>query len=239
MQGDGVGIRDVSALFGKSGDARQSRRCSDGRRASRKYFSIVFHRYEFNQLRRRLQQTIHRFNIGNGAWIWAGTGSADDDGTRRADRMRGDGVGVGDVGAMHDGRAGDARHRRCCNDGRGARWEHDGGVLDGRREHERGISQQCSRNRLVIRDGAWIRAGTGGADGDGPRRTDGMRGDGVGVGDVGAVQCSKGTCGQSRHLCDAGLPGRRIDECFVELGSCVYLFSASDEYDSKSVACRR
>jgi hypothetical protein len=104
-------------------------------------------------------------------------------------------VGVGDIGAVHDGRPGDARHRRCCADGRGAGREHDGGILDGRREHERGISQQCGGDRLGVGDGAWIRAGTGGADGDGTSRADRMRVDRVGVGDVDAMQCSKARCG--------------------------------------------
>ena len=50
--------------------------------------------------------------------------------------MRGDGVGVGDVGAVPGG-AGSSGHAAGGDDGRGARREHDARVLGGRGEHER------------------------------------------------------------------------------------------------------
>ena len=62
--------------------------------------------------------------------------------------MRGDGVGVGDVGAVPGGAWGSG-HSASGDDGRGARRERDGGVLGGRGEHER--------------DAATNRAGTGSA----------------------------------------------------------------------------
>jgi len=186
MRGDRVGVRDVGDLYGESGDARQSCHHSDGRIASRKCYSSVLYRHEFNQLRKRIQQTIHRFNIVDGAWIRAGTGGADGDGTSRADGMRGDGVGVGDVGAVHDG-GWSSGHACCCDDGRRARRVDQHGGFNRRRNDEHISSEQHGRDGVGVGDGAWIRAGTGGADGDGTRRADGMRGNGVGVGDVDAL----------------------------------------------------
>jgi hypothetical protein len=196
MRGDGVGVRDVGAVYdGRTGSERHCHNCGDGRTARRvnEYGGVDG---QWNDERHNTQQHWRDgIDVGDGAWIRAGAGGADRHGPGRADRVRGDGVGVGDIGAVHDGRPGDARHRRCCADGRGAGREHDGGILDGRREHERGISQQCGGVRLGVGDGAWIRAGTGGADGDGTSRADRMRVDRVGVGDVDAMQCSKARCG--------------------------------------------
>ena len=98
--------------------------------------------------------------------------------------MRKDGVGLRDVGAVHDG-TWVPRHHCCCSDCRGAWLEHDGRVLDGRVEFELGIEEQRCKDGVDVGDGAWVRARI--LDGDRSGGSDGMRGDGVGVGDVGTV----------------------------------------------------
>ena len=141
--------------------------------------------------------------------------------------MRGDGVGLRDVGAMHDGRTWVARHRCYCDDCKGAGREHDGGVLDGRGQLELGITEQQCRDWISVSDGAWIRAGAGGIHGDGKDGADGMRGDGVGVGDVSAVQCRQATRGKSKCLSHAWVFWR-IDEYGIQFRSCIFVFRSLD-----------
>ena len=100
--------------------------------------------------------------------------------------MRVDRVGVGDVDEVHGGARG-WRHASGGDDGRGAGGQRESGMVDRGTWPEHRDSDQRSRDGIDIGDGAWIRAGAGSAHGDGTRRADGMRVDGVGVGDVGAV----------------------------------------------------
>jgi hypothetical protein len=99
--------------------------------------------------------------------------------------MRGDGVGVGDVGAVPGG-AWCSIHAAGGDNGLQARREQlvcSVVGLGGRQC----ISAAERGDGVGVGDGAWIRAGARVADCDGTDGADGMRGDGVGVGDVGAV----------------------------------------------------
>eukprot|EP00802_Teleaulax_amphioxeia_P027124 Tamp_28379.p4 GENE.Tamp_28379~~Tamp_28379.p4 ORF type:complete len:105 (-),score=2.99 Tamp_28379:501-815(-) len=78
-------------------------------------------------------------------------------------------------------------HTASYDDGRGAGREQELDVLCGRGEHERDSPNKCRRHRVDIGDGARVELGFGGVHGAGSSWADGMRGDGVGVGDVGAV----------------------------------------------------
>ena len=147
-------------------------------------------------------------SISDGAWIRAGAYNADDDGTSWADGMRGDGVGVRDVGAVYDGRTGSERHCHNCGDGRTARRVNEYGGVDGQWNDERHNTQQHWRDGIGVCDGAWIGAGTDYADVDGPSRADGMRGDGVGVGDVGAVYDGRPEGERHDHRCCDGRGSR-------------------------------
>ena len=125
--------------------------------------------------------------------------------------MRGDGVGVGDVGAVHDRGTGGARERELGGDGGGAGRKHVGGVLDGCGELECSVWEQSRRDGVGVGDGTRGGAGSGWAYRDGAGWTDGMRGDGVGVGDIGAVHDRGGSSGQSRSFCHVRC-GERIDQ---------------------------
>ena len=97
--------------------------------------------------------------------------------------MRMVGVGVGDVGTVHDL----VRRERKCkadDDGRGAGRINDAGMDCRPGSDLYGSWKQRRRDRISISDGAWIRAGNGGTDGDGSSWADGMRGDRLGVGDI-------------------------------------------------------
>ena len=124
--------------------------------------------------------------------------------------MRGDGVGVGDVGAVPCSK--DAGGQPCgCIDSRRASRDDEHGAICGRRGDEHSRTEQHSKHGIGVGDGAWIRAGDGSTDGDGTRRGDGMRGDGVGVGDVGAVQDGVWRERKRRDDGDGGGEGRELD----------------------------
>ena len=194
MRRDGLGVRDVGELFGSAWISGHASDVSDGRGYERKHDEGIVIGHIGHEHDAGGQWRGDGVSDGDGTWDGSGACGDHSDGARRADGMRGDGVGVGDVGVVHDGSARTARNSRYCGDGRRTGREHDGGVLDRRGEHELSISQQCGGDRLGVGDGAWIRAGTGGADGDGTSRADGMRGDGVGVGNIYLVPFGSERC---------------------------------------------
>ena len=100
--------------------------------------------------------------------------------------MRGDGVGVGDVGEVPGGAWGGG-HTAGGDDGGGSGREHDGGMVGGHVRGEHDAATERSGDGIGVDDGAWIRDGACGVHGTRTGGADGMRGDGVGVGDVGAV----------------------------------------------------
>ena len=112
--------------------------------------------------------------------------------------MRGDGVGVGDIGEVQ----GDARSpgdTAAGDDGGGAGREQDAGVVGGRGGLERDASTEPSGDRVGVGDGARGEHGACDAHGTDSGGAHGVRGDGVGVGDLGEVpgvaQRAGGTAG--------------------------------------------
>jgi hypothetical protein len=101
--------------------------------------------------------------------------------------MRGDGVGVSDVCEMQDDTRspGDAAGG---DDGGGAGREHDAGVVGGRGGIERYSSTEPSGDWIGFRDGARGKHGRRDIYETGSGGAHGMRGDSVGVGDIGEVQ---------------------------------------------------
>ena len=100
--------------------------------------------------------------------------------------MRGDGVGVGDIGEVH-GDAWGGGDTTGGDDGRGAGRERDTGMVGGRCGAERDASAEPSGDRVGVSDGTRGEHGACDVHGEGSGGAHGMRGDGVGVGDVGEV----------------------------------------------------
>ena len=100
--------------------------------------------------------------------------------------MRGDRVGVGDIGAVQGGAwgSGDAT---CGDDGRDAIRQRDRSILDGHweGEHDGGIQQ--GGDRVGMGDGSWFESWACCIHDDGAVRADRMQGDRVGVSDIVAV----------------------------------------------------
>ncbi len=124
--------------------------------------------------------------------------------------MRGDGVGVGDIGEV----PGDARRAEDTagdDDGGGAGGQRDAGVVGGRGGLERDGSTEPSGDRVGVGDGAWGEHGACDAHGTGSGGAHGMRGDGVGVGDIGEVPGDARSAGDAAGDDDGGGAWRQLD----------------------------
>ena len=120
--------------------------------------------------------------------------------------MRGDGVGVGDVDEVSS-RSRVAEHSQDCDDHLGACWQHFTGLVSGRDGAEPVPSDQSTRDRIGIGDSTRSQHGTCDIHRLGMAGADGMRGNRVGVGDIGEM--SSRAC-RSRHPSSGG-DGRGAD----------------------------
>jgi hypothetical protein len=102
--------------------------------------------------------------------------------------MRGHQLGVGDVGALSCW-ARDSRITSGGDDVRGAGGQRDAGVVGGYGRTEQDAAIEPRRHGIGIDDCPRIEHGSCGAYTAGEGGAHGMRGDGLGVGDVGAVSC--------------------------------------------------
>jgi hypothetical protein len=124
--------------------------------------------------------------VSDGARIEHGTGLTHRACTRRADGMRVDRVGVGHIGQMSSW-AWISGHSAGVNDGRSPGSKYDARLVSQRGRGELEPSSEQSRDGIGLSHGTWSllracelhREGFGGADG--------MRGDGMGIGDIGQV----------------------------------------------------
>jgi hypothetical protein len=110
MRGDGVGVGDVGAvpfILGGAGDAAGG---DDGGRADRERQRHALGGCGRLERDRTVQRCGDGVSVGDGAWVWTGAWYIYFDCADGGDGMRGDGVGVGDVGAVPDilGGEGDA-----------------------------------------------------------------------------------------------------------------------------------
>jgi len=181
-----VGVGDVGAVPGGTRDPGHTAGGDDGGRADRERERHVLRGRGVHESDSRIEPGGDGVGVVDGARGGSWAGCVHGAWTDGADGMRGDGVGVGDVGVVPGG-AWCSGHASNDGDGGRACGQHVGGVLGGCGERELGAALEPSGDRVGVGDGARVELGTGGLDGAGTCRADGMRGDGVGVGDVGAV----------------------------------------------------
>ena len=186
MRGDGVGVGDVGEVSGKSSIFGHASGGDDGGGAIGEHDCGMVGGHGRGKRDAATERSGDGIGIDDGTRIGDGSRGVHGTGTGGADGMRGDGVGVGDIGAVHGGAwiLGDST---LGGDYRGAIGERDGSILCGREEPERDEGIQQGRDRLDVGDGARGGAGAVGVHGDGSGGAHGMRGDRVGVGDIGAV----------------------------------------------------
>ena len=136
--------------------------------------------------------------------------------------MRGDGVGVGDIGEV-PGVARSAGDTAGDDDGGGAGRERDAGVVGGLGGIERGAWTEPGGDRVGVGDGARGEHGACDVHGQIEGGSDRLRGDGVGVGDIDRLHVRAWHTGQSadHDLCWCRR-WQRVSCRFVRCWCCQY-----------------
>ena len=207
MRGDGVGVGDVGEVPGGAWGGGHTAGGDDGGGAGRREHDggMVGGHVRRGELDAGTEQSGDGIGVDDGAWIRHGAGGVYNARTAWVDGMHGDGVGVGDVGEVPC-RAWGGGHWAGDDDGGEDGREHDGGMVGGRiRRGELDAGTEQSGNGIGVDDGAGIRAGACGVYGTTSGGSDGMHGDGVGVGDVGEVPCRAWGRGHSAGGDDGGV----------------------------------
>jgi hypothetical protein len=119
-------------------------------------------------------------------------------------------VGVGDIGEV-PGDARSAGDAAADHHGGGAGRQRDAGVVGGRRGFELDRSTEPSGDRVGVVDGARGEHGACDVHGTGSGGEHGLRGDGVGVGDIGEVPGDARSAGDTTDEDDGGAAGRQRD----------------------------
>jgi len=186
MRGDGVGVGDIGEVPGDAWKTGDTAGGDDGRGAGSERDTGMVGGLGVFDRDATAEPSGDRVGVGDdprvGHWVCDLHGA----GSGGAHGMRGDGVGVRDIGEVSGDawRSGDTASG---DDSRGAENKHDAGMFDRHEVVELDTTAEPSGDRVCVGDdprgehGACDlhRAGTGGAHG--------MRGDGVGVGDIGEV----------------------------------------------------
>jgi hypothetical protein len=144
-----------------------------------------------------------RVGVGDGARGEHGACDVHGTGSGGAHGLRGDGVGVGDICSLFvDARsAGDAA---VDGDGGGAGRHRDAGVVSGPGGVVFDKSRERSGDRVGVGDGARGEHGACDVHGTGSGGAHGLRGDGVGVGDIGEVPGDARSAGDAAGDDDGG-----------------------------------
>jgi hypothetical protein len=187
MRGDGMGVGDIGAVQGDARSPGDFAGVDDGGGAGREQDAGVVGGRGGIELDATTEPSGDRVGVGDGARGEHGACDPHGKGSGRAHGMRGDGLGVGDIGEVR----GDARapgDTAASDDGGGAGKERDAGVVVEREGIERDASTEPSGDRLGVGDGARGKHRACNLHGTGSGRAHGMRGDGLGVGDICEVQ---------------------------------------------------
>ena len=130
MRGDGVGVGDIGEVPPSFNDEKNNQGFNHVLREAMHYDRSLDRRCNDTQSHDRKKQSKDGISVGDGAGCGDGACEVHGEGTGGADGMRGDGVGVGDIGEVPGvrGRSGDAAGG---DDGGGAGRERDTGVVCG------------------------------------------------------------------------------------------------------------
>ena len=146
------------------------------------------------------QPRWNRLGIGDGAWSKHGSCHAHRSDSRGPDGMRGDRVGVGDVGQVPR-RTCITRHTACGDDGGGARSKCQPDLVCRCNMCRHDAKIQPSGHGISIDDGTRLEHGVVDVHGAGERGADGMHGDGVVFRDISEVPGGTRVSGHS-GCCD-------------------------------------
>jgi len=188
MRGHRLGVGDVGAVSCGAWGSRVTSGGDDGRGAGWERQPDVVHGHGRTKQDAASEQRRHGIGVDDGTWIEHGGGCIYSAGEGGTHGMRGDGVAVGDVGAVSCGSRG-RRDTSGGDDGRGAGGERDAGLVGGHSRTEQAAAIEPRRHGIGVDNGTRIEHGDSCAYSAGSGGAHGMRGDGVGVGDVGALSC--------------------------------------------------
>jgi hypothetical protein len=186
MRGNGVAVGDVGAVSCRARGSRDAADGDDGRGAGRERHARVVGRHSTTEQDAAIEPRSSSIGVDDCTRIEHGGGCAYSAGSDGAHGMRGDCVAVGDVGAVSCGSRG-RRDTSGGDDGGGAGRERDAGVVGRHGRTEQDAADEPRWHGIGVDDGTRIKHGGGCAYSAGEGGAHGMRGDGMGVGDVGAV----------------------------------------------------
>jgi hypothetical protein len=188
MREDVVGVGDFGAVSCGARCRRDTSGGDDGRGAGWERQPDVVHEHGGTEQDAASESRWHGIGVDDSTRIEHGGGGIYSAGSGGTHGMRGDGVAIGDVSAVSCGSRG-RRDTSGVDDGRGAGGKRDAGVVGGHCRTEQDAAIEPRRDRVGVDDGTRIEHGDGCAYSAGEGGTHGMRGDGLAVGDVGAVSC--------------------------------------------------
>jgi hypothetical protein len=181
-----MGVGDISEVSGDLWGSGHTSGCDDGRCAGRERDTGLVGRHGSAEQDAWAEPSGDRVGVSHGTRNACRACELHSDGSGCADGLRGDGMGVGDISEV-SGVAWGSGHTSGGDDGRGAGIERDTGMVGRHGGAEHDAWAEPSGNRVGVSHGARIehrayelhREGSGGADG--------LRGDGLGVGDISEV----------------------------------------------------
>ena len=206
MRGNRVGGGDIDEVPRGKWCTWHSPSCDDGRSKGRKRNTGLVDGRSRNELDSSQQSGRDGLGIDDGARLEHGAFGIHGTCSRGPDGMRGDRVGVGDVGTMPDGSR-VSRHSAGSDDCRRTRRKLHASLVGGYCRIEHNTSVESRQDGLGISHSAGCEHGTFVIYGSGSSGTNRMRGNRVGVRDVGEVSCGSRIAEHSQ-------------DCHVHLGAC-------------------
>ena len=186
VRGDGLDVGDVGAVSDERRREADVDGGADGGGELGHGDGGVVGRHAGGEDGGRIEPGRDRVGERDGAGEQLRHGGVHAGGAGRRHGVRGDGLDVGDVGAVSDERRREADVDGGA-DGGGELGHGDGGVVDGCEHGQHCDSDEQWSDRPCERDGAGEQLRHGGVHAGGAGRRHGVRGDGLDVGDVGAV----------------------------------------------------
>jgi hypothetical protein len=214
LRSDGMGVGDISEVSGDAWGLGHTSGGDDGRGAGRERDTGMVGRYGSAEKDAWAEPSGDRVGVSHGAWIEHGAYELHREGSGGADGLRGDGMGVGDISEV-SGDAWGSGNTRGGDDGRGAGRERDTGMVGRHGGAEQDAWAEPSGDRVGVSHGARIEHGAWQLLWECSDIADGLRGDGMGVGDISDVRGDEWVSGHTSGCDDGRGAGRERDTGMV------------------------
>jgi hypothetical protein len=209
-----MGVGHISDVRGDAWGSGHTRGGDDGRGAGRERDTGMVGRHVTAEQDAWAEPSGDRVGVNHGTRIEHGVCEPHTEGSSGAHGLRGDGMGVGDVSEV-SGDAWDSGHTTGGDDGRGAGRELDTGMVGRYSWAEQDAWAEPSGDRVGVSHGARIEHGTCELLWECSVGADGLRGDGMGVGDISEMSFDAWGSGHTRGGDDSRGSGRQRDTGMV------------------------